>query len=239
MPKNLAALTAQKIIYDYLKTEQLELNKKLPTQKELEKKYYVSRTTILKAIEILRRENLVYSIQGCGMFFTDDRLSLYLCGIYSYDYQLLKQGIEIENILLSTRIIKATRDLAMKLNVLSGTPVIEIIRKKVNRKNGQELILQCNYLNYNRFSEIDFEKLNHCRLYAVLGQDFNLRITNANEIITVKPIKNTDQKYLTSDLTHVLNIERTSYEDEQIVEFTRTYILSADFEYKVKLNILS
>lgn len=239
MKKSLPATIAQKIINDYLKDEKINVSQKLPTQLELQTKYYISRTTVLKAIDILRDENLVYSVQGKGMFFTNDRHSLYLNGIYSYDYQLLKSGIKLDNCLLSSRICSANEEVADKFNIKQGDKVIEIIRKKVDVESGKDLILQCNYLRFDRFKALDFDKLNNNRLYSILGSDFDLNLTSANEQIMISHIDREFSKYLETKHGDVMRIDRTSFERDSVVEYTHTYLLVNSFKYDVKLNLIN
>lgn len=237
MKKGLASKIAQNIVNDYLRSMENVGRQKLPTQKELEKRYFVSRTTIIKAIDILREDNIVFSIQGKGTFFTDDRLSLYLKGIYSYDYQLLKSGIEIENQLLSSRVCHPNEEVARNMGISKKDYVIEIIRKKVDAISKRDLILQCNYLNYERFKSLDTSKLNNERLYSVLGTDFGMQLTNAREKIMVSPIDKKYREYLNTRYGTVMKIDRVSYEKNLIVEYTYTYLLSSEFKYGVNLNL--
>ncbi|WOO87133.1 GntR family transcriptional regulator [Mollicutes bacterium LVI A0039] len=237
MKKKLPVIISQKIINDYLKDGKINASNQLPTQRELQKKYFVSRTTILKAIDILREDNLIYSIQGKGIYFTNDRHSLYLQGIYSYDYQLQQSGIELDNQLLSGRICIASDEVANKFNLNSGDKVIEIIRKKVDKSTGCDVILQCNYLNFERFRNLDFTKLNNNRLYAVLGTDFNLNLTSANEQIMISHIDREYSKFLNTSYGNVMRIDRLSYEGDEVVEFTHTFLLVDSFKYDVKLNM--
>lgn len=239
MKKSLPEKISQKIVNDFLKDEKINNNMQLPTQLELQKKYYVSRTTILKALDILREANLIYSIQGKGMYLTNDRHSLYLNGIYSYDYQLQKSGIELDNKLLSSRICSASEEVASKFKIEPGDKVIEIIRKKVDKTTGCDVILQCNYLRFDRFRNLDFDKLNNNRLYSVLGLDFNLNLTSADEQIMISHIKREHGKFLGLSYGDVMRIDRVSYEHDNVVEFTHTYLLVNSFKYDVKLNIIN
>lgn len=237
MRKSLPLTISEKIMNDYFRDKSMNTDIQLPTQLELQKRYYVSRTTILKAIDILREKNYIYSIQGKGIFFTIDRHSLYLNGIYSYDYQLQKDDIVLDNKLLSARICRASESVATKFGIGIGDKVIEIIRKKVDRETNCDVILQCNYLRYERFRSLDFDKLNNNRLYSVLGLDFNLNLTSANEQIMISHIKRDYSCYLQKSYGDVMRIDRISYEQEIIVEYTQTYLLVNSFKYDVKLNI--
>lgn len=239
MKKNLSATIAQKIIKDFLEGDEICAGRKLPTQKELQKKYFVSRTTILKSLDILRDNGLIYSIQGKGIFFSEDRLSLYLNGIYSYDYQLMKSGIFIKNILLSSKVCKANEEVASKMGIVPGAEVIEVIRKKIDSKSGVDLILQCNYLNYERFKGLDFQKLNNNRLYSVLGVDFDLNLTAADEQIMLARLEKSSVDLLDNNYGRVMRIDRVSYEHDVVVEFTHTYLLDENFKYDVKLNLVN
>lgn len=239
MKKNLSAIVAQKIIKDFLEGDETCAGRKLPTQRELQNKYFVSRTTILKSLDILRENGLIYSIQGKGIFFSEDRLSLYLNGIYSYDYQLMKSGIFIQNILLSSEVRKASEEVANKMGIMPGAKVIEIIRKKIDSKSGVDLILQCNYLNYERFKGLDFSKLNNNRLYSVLGLDFDLNLTAADEQIMLAKLERAYVELLENNYGKVMRIDRISYEQEEVVEYTHTYLLDENFKYDVKLNLVN
>lgn len=237
MRKNLPLIVSQKIINDYLCSNDAKQNNKLPTQLELQKKYYVSRTTVLKAIDILRDENLVYSVQGKGMYFTPDCYSLYLNRIYSYDYQLNKDGIRLENYVLATHVCAANDELAKKLNIKRGDKVLEIIRKKVDCKTGRDLILQFNFLPYERFQNLDVTKLNDDRLYSILSKQFDVSLTSADEEVMISYITSEHSKYLDKPYGKVMRIDRVSYEQNNVVEFTNTYFLINSFKYDIKLNM--
>lgn len=239
MRKSLPVVISQKIINDYLRNRKISTDLQLPTQLELQEKYFVSRTTILKAIDILREENLVYSVQGKGMFFTNNRHSLYLNGIYSYDYQLLKDGILLDNYLLSSRVCPASEEVARKFAIEAGEPVIEIIRKKVDRTTHRDVILQCNYLRYERFKNLAFNKLNNNRLYSVLSLDCDLNLTTADEQIMVSRINRDYCKCLEGNYGEVMRIDRLSYERDVVVEYTHTYLLVNSFKYDIQLNMVN
>lgn len=232
MRKSLPMIISQKIVNDYLFGKTIGDDSRLPTQLELQKRYYVSRTTILKAIDILREENLIYSIQGKGMYFTSECNALCLSGVYSYDYQLFQNGILVDNQLLSSRVSLASKEIADKLNIPRGEKVIEIIQKKVNRKTGSEVLLQCSYLRYDRFENLDLNSVDK-RLYSLLTKNENLKVTDASEQIMISQIKREHSKYLEATYGDVMQIERISQEGELIVEYTTTYLLENSVKYSI------
>lgn len=232
MRKSLPMIISQKIVNDYLFGETTGDDTRLPTQLELQKRYYVSRTTILKAIDILREENLIYSIQGKGMYFTSDCSTLCLSGIYSYDYQLFQNGILVDNHILTSRICLASKGIANKLNISRGDKIIEIVQKKVDRKTGCDVILQCCTLRYDRFENLDLKRVDN-RLYALLTKEENLNLTNTTEQLMVSAVNREHNKYLNAEYDEVMKIERVSCEQEQIIGCSTTYILENSIKYGI------
>ncbi len=226
----------QKIAYQI--TNDFKRDNKLPTQKELMDKYFVSRSTIVKAIDVLKEKGLIYSVQGSGMYFTSNKLPLFLEGVYSYDYQLIKMGITIKNELISFKVIDAGEEVAENMKLKPGDQVIEIVRKKINAETGEVLIIQHNFLNYTRFETLSSENLVNKRLYVELYERHNLKITDAVEEITLGHLPPRLKKHVKINDTNLI-IHRTTYEEHEICEFTKSYLLTDKIKYCVSLNIKS
>lgn len=237
MKLSLPERIAYQILKDYKHDEYIQSFQQLPTQQELQNKYYISRTTVVKALNILKDQGEIYSVQGKGIFFTEDKFSLYLNGVYSYDYKLSKLGVEIENILLSMSVIKADKHLASIFDCNSEDNIFEIIRKKVDKDSGEDLILQRNYLCYKRFDGLDQLDLNNQRLYVVLSKYYDLNLTSARELIKMEMLPPEISRYVDVKNDNKLRIDRYGYEYEKLIEYTNTYLLTNNFAYDIKLDL--
>jgi len=65
---------ARSIERDYIQSQLLKPGQRLPSVRELEKKYGVSDTTILQALNILEEQSVIYKIQGSGSYVSDARV---------------------------------------------------------------------------------------------------------------------------------------------------------------------
>lgn len=234
--KNLAQEVVELIIRDYYDNITIDGSKELPTQIELQKKYYVSRSTVVKALNILKEKKVIYSIQGKGSFFVEGKLSLSLEGIYSYDYQLNEAGIEIENKVISYQVIIPNEEIQALFNLAKDEKIIEIIRKKIDQSTKETLIVQRNYLRYVRFESLSAAKINEKRLYVVLTNDYNLKLTKAKERIMLTTLPKELRKYADKKNQQMLKIIRQAYESEMLVEYTESYLLTPNFIYNVDLS---
>ncbi len=231
MGTSLSTAIAEKI------TKEFKQSNKLPTQKELMDHYYVSRSTIIKALDLLKSQGLIYSIQGCGVFFVANKLPLYLEGVYSYDYQLIQMGIEIENTLVSFKIIEPNMELVDSLNLNENEKVFEIIRQKIDKKTKEVMIVQYNYLNAKRFAGLIGNNLQNRRLYVELYENFELNITDAIEEIELTEVSTELQKLSNSKDKKVLEITRTAYENDKVFEYTKSYLITDKIKYTISLNL--
>lgn len=231
MSSKLAMSIAQQIVDDY------QGSNRLPTQNSLVQQYFVSRTTIVKALDILKKDNIIYSVQGGGIYFSNNKLPLYLEGVYSYDFQLKKIGVKVKNELLSFKIIKPPKEIMNKMSLDEDEFVYEILRQKINPSTGEVLIIQNNYLRESRFKNLDGNTLNNKRLYAELYEKFNLDITSAHEDIYIKHPPKKILKYIDNYIVKCLVINRITYEEDLIIEFTKSYILTDKLKYSINLNL--
>ncbi len=231
MNQSLPDLIANKLINDF------QEHNKLPTQSELTKLYFVSRSTIVKAIDILKDKGLVYTIQGSGVYFNSHKLPLYLEGIYSYDYQLIKLGIKIKNEVMKFSDINADTSLSEKLNINIGDPLIEIIRCKRDAYTNELLLVQHNYLLKSRFETLQKSQLENERLYVVLSKSFNLSLTDAVEELCLVHPSDEINNYLDNKHQKLIEIQRYSYERNLIVEYTKTYLITDKIKYTFSLNL--
>ncbi len=209
---------------------------KLPSQHELMQEHYVSRTIIIKALEILEEKDYIYTVKGKGSFFKDIKYPLYLQGVYSYDCALLEKNIKIENDVYSVEQIKANRDVATGLGVDVGTIVHKIIRVKTTK--GNPIMVQVNYLLIQRFPVVKKAALQNKRLYVYLHENYNLQISHVKEKINaINPPALIYDLLDKSRNNSCLQVTRTSFEKDNIVEYTHTYIATELIEFNLTLDM--
>lgn len=233
MSKQLYEKIAHKILNDFKSNSVVGF--KLPSQIQLSKRYYVSRSTIVKAIDYLEEQNLVYTLKGKGSFLSEHFFDLKLTGVYSFDLNFLNYGLKVENTLVSLQVMTATDELQQELMLTSTDEVYEIVRiKKIAKR---PLFVQINYLPRKYFEGLDKLYSENQRLYPLLAEKYNIILTDAIEKIRVSNPKKEIYKLLEEkNYNSCIMITRVSFENEKVVEYTKTYTMNEQVEFSYSLK---
>ncbi len=168
---------------------------KLPTQKELAKKYEVAILTIKQALLELQKEGLISGIRGSGTFVRAESFSYRLRFLSSLDEEIHAQHRD-----LNTALIEIDHDVASNLE----------IRKLLHLKAEQEygsiwrlrsidgvpIILQQSIVSAEHYPMIEKENLPARSLYSMLEKNGNVRVISASESIRAIKLPKFVAKYL-------------------------------------------
>ena len=100
----------------------------LPTEKELQDQFGLSRDTVRRAIAVLQQRGLVYNVQGSGTYVADQRKLRKEPRLISYTEDMILRGFAAATANLGTRMTVASEDVAQKLSVPVDTPLLELTR---------------------------------------------------------------------------------------------------------------
>lgn len=120
---------------DDILTGRIEPGERLPSENELAEHYDTTRTTVRKAIALLRAEGLVISEQGRGAFVRPRPLVKMLLtganyrtrrdsGVSNFNAEAAAQGKRAKQQILSVEEVPAPAEIAERLNIPAGTSVI-------------------------------------------------------------------------------------------------------------------
>lgn len=161
---------------------------RMPTEKELMDQFGVSRTTIRRATNLLRRDNLIESRQGRG---TDVSLgNLYqnqgqqnrLTEIMHVDFDFLTEGPEItkhSDILCDE--IAAKPEVAKALDIPSGEIVYRL--RWLHTINDLPYLYLVNYLRKDLTPDLPDHVGGISSLYPVLMKEYDLKFVRADEAV--------------------------------------------------------
>ncbi len=120
--KKLSIVT--RYIEDYIRTNALEKDSRLPTESELMEQTGVSRVTLRRALSNMQEQNKIYSIQGSGYYVGEligGRKSDVVPIIISYDHENSK----ILNIVQGAQTYLNNRDCDLHVHISRRNPEIE------------------------------------------------------------------------------------------------------------------
>ncbi|WP_017212428.1 GntR family transcriptional regulator [Clostridium beijerinckii] len=210
-------------------------NSPIASERELCSLYHVSRSTIRQAMLLLYENGYVYKVQGRGTYVKPSIFEQSLYKFYSFTDELKKNNMDICNSIISYNIIELDTNLSSILN----RPKDELFHKIVRLRTVENspLMIESTYLPKNRFFKIDETLLENGSLYAYLKSTYSLNVDRASE--TFKPIlpKPWQAELLNiSTKTPCTLLERFSYEEEALIEYTSSIVRGDKYVFKVNLT---
>jgi GntR family transcriptional regulator len=155
----------------------------IPSERELEKQYNISRTTIREAIAVLVRQGYLYREHGRGTFVAPQKLQKGLHELTSFSEDMHNRGITPGHQIRFIGYTDPPPKVLQALELPPDTPKIFML-ERIRLGDGQPIGLQSSYLalpNDQVFSLQDIES--YGSLYKLLYDKFNLIPTEAEETV--------------------------------------------------------
>jgi GntR family transcriptional regulator len=195
----------------------------LPTQRELEGQYGVSRATVRKAQELLEKNGYIKVEQGKGAFV----IKTFATSAAQTDFGLadkkLRKSRATTSRLLSKELVTADPEIAQLLQITPQTEIIRIQRLRLVK--GIPMALDTSYLSpkFNFILQTDFSGR---MILEVLQKDLGVVI--ARQDTTTQACLATPAQLDALNLTPpaaILCVTRTSYnQEDEIIESTQSAI---------------
>jgi GntR family transcriptional regulator len=212
-----------------------EENEQILSEREICDKYDVSRTTVRQAMDELEKEGYIYKVHGKGTFVSPKKLNQDLISFYSFTEEMKKIGKNPSSEVTGFEIIQASDKIASKFKMESGDLLFKISR--IRKADNIHMIYETTYLPFNRFKELVKEDLVEKPMYDVLIKKFNVKLTSAEEIFQPILTNKLESIYLgIKEGNPSLRIERITYENKDVIEYTVSVARGDKFKYRVKLN---
>lgn len=221
-------------ILENIKNGTYSENIPLPSERELCLLYHVSRSTIRQALLLLQDNGYIYKIHGRGTYVKPQVFEQTLYKFYSFTDELKRSNIYINNNIISYELITLDNILAMTLNREKGELFHKIIRLRTAEDSA--LMIEITYLPKNRFYKISTDILEKGSLYNYLISTYSLKVDRALE--TFKPVIPNNWQCALLGITPKVPctlLERFSYEDGALVEYTSSIVRGDKYVFKVDL----
>lgn len=210
-------------------------NDKLPSERELCEKFEISRSTVRQAMSELEKEGYIYKEQGKGIFVSVKSIEKDLLNFYSFTDDMKELGKKPSSRVLDFEKIKASEKIADKLKLDKNEEIYKFTRLRLADK--EPMILETTYLPARRFPELSMEELEETPMYDIFREKYELNFTNARERFKAVLIRDYESEILqVSKEIPGMMIERSTYENEKIIEYTISIARGDKFEYVVTLK---
>lgn len=156
----------------------------IPSERQLEGLYHLSRTTIREAIDHLVQQGYLYREHGRGTFVSPQKLQKGWMELTSFSEDLIKRGMQPGQIILNLETLVPSPKILQRLELAPGSLVTRIERVRLG--NDKPIGLQTSYLALPDGQMITYEELeNSGSLYRILSERFHLYPTEADETLEV------------------------------------------------------
>jgi len=213
-------------------------NEAIPSERELEELYNISRTTIRQAISILIRQGYIYSEHGKGTFVSPQKLQKGILELTSFSEDMRNRGLEPGQVILEMGRIKPPGEVVERLELPPATQsVIKIERIRLG--NNIPMGIQDSYLALSEEQSISREELQRTgSIYAILQEKYNIIPKEAEETLEVTVATQHEAELLqVSEGSPLLLSERILWSQyRQAVEFVKILYRGDRYKYTVRLT---
>ena len=156
----------------------------IPSERQLEILYDVSRTTIREAIDHLVRQGYLYREHGRGTFVSPPKLQKGLMELTSFSEDLIKRGIRPGQIIRDINWVVPPASILQKLELPAGKSLLRLERVRLG--NDVPIGLQTSYLSLEPGQSITRTEMEESgSLYRLLQEKFHIIPSEADETLEV------------------------------------------------------
>ena len=156
----------------------------LPTEKELQDQYQVSRDTVRKALRLLTEKGLIQKVQGRGsQVLKQELLNFPVSGLTSYKELVDSLGLNSQTRVISLDLMTVDEQTALQTGFPEGSQVWKLLRTR--SIDGIVSVLDLDYLAKDCVPNLT-QEIAQTSIYAYLEEDLGLDISYAQKEITIQ-----------------------------------------------------
>ena len=226
------------ILRDRISTGELAARQPIPSERQLEKDFSVSRTTIRQAIDLLIRQGYLYREHGRGTFVSPQKLQKGISELTSFTEDMKRRGIVPGQRILEIGYVQPPADARSHLELESAVEkVLRIERLRLG--DGVPMGLQTSYYLLPEGQSITRTELEeYGSIYRMLQEKFHIIPTEADETLEVALATPREAALLQIEPgIPLLLSERTTYsQNRRVFEFVRILYRGDRYRYLAKLT---
>lgn len=208
----------------------------IPSEKELQERFQVSRTTVRRAIKELADEGLLDPQPGRWTFVRTPKLSSSLRRLWGFHEEMTTLGFQPSVETLSVDKIRADKILAAKLDVPEGARLWRLVR--LQKIDDEPMALLTAYHVVSHVPALgQMLDVVSSSAYRILGNS-GIVLAKAEEALEAILIKSDEAKLLAVKAGHPgLHIERISYDQlDRVVEYSTRICRGDRYRYTTSLS---
>ncbi len=210
----------------------------IPSERELEEMYRVSRTTVRQALDVLVRRGYIYRDHGRGTFATPRKLQNSLHTLTSFSQDMQRRGLMPGQKILSFGQVEVSVQIRQQLGLPHGmTRALRI--ERLRYADGEPIGIHDSYLALGPDQVIERQELDQAgSLYELLETRFGLVAAEADETIEATVADETEAALLAINPGEPLLLMKRTVQSQQheVIEYARVLYRADRYQYSVHLS---
>ncbi len=210
----------------------------IPSERQLEQRYNLSRPTIRQAIDLLSRQGYLYRVHGKGTFVSPPKLQKGMLELTSFSEDMRNRGLKPGQKILEFGYVKPNSKTRQQLEITDNErKVLRIKRLRYGDEN--PMGLQDSFLALDSAHTITREEIEEKgSIYVILQEKFGIYPTEADETLEVTLATHDEAELLNiKDGSPLLLNERTLWsQDRKAIEFVRILYRGDRYKYYMRLT---
>jgi GntR family transcriptional regulator len=226
------------ILRELISGGKLEAHQPIPSERQLETMYNVSRPTIRQAIDLLVRQGFLYREHGKGTFVSPQKLQKGISELTSFTEDMKQRGIVPGQRILEIGPVPPPDNVRLRMELPADCgPLLRIERLRLG--DGLPMGLQTSFYLFPQGQTITREELEqYGSVYTLLQEKFHLIPTEADETLEVTLATAREASLLQIKVgSPLLLSERTTYsQNRRVIEFVKILYRGDRYRYIAKLT---
>lgn len=226
------------IIRERIINGELEQHRPIPSERQMEEIYSVSRTTVRLALDLLERQGYVYREHGRGTFVSPQKLQKRISELTSFSEDMIQRGIQPGQKILEIGLTEPPEGVCRKLELTyPHAHILRITRLRLG--DGTPMGLQTSYYLLPEACEITAADLEqYGSIYDLLEKKLHIIPTEADETLEVTLATPNEAALLQiRPGSPLLLSERITYsQNRRVFEFVKILYRGDRYIYTAKLT---
>jgi GntR family transcriptional regulator len=226
------------ILREQISNGKLEAHQPIPSERQLETIYSVSRTTIRQAIDLLVHQGFLYREHGRGTFVSPQKLQKGISELTSFTEDMKQRGLVPGQKILEIGYVQPSDKVRQQLELPEGLDSVLRI-ERIRLGDGVPMGLQTSFYNLPAGGTITQEELEeYGSIYRILQEKLHIIPTEADETLEVTLATPREAALLQIEPgSPMLLSERTTYsQSRRVIEFVKILYRGDRYRYLAKLT---